>query len=121
MSPILFNIDAYMLALLIKRAKDDGQFSGIIPHLVDEGLSILQYADDTILFLDHDLDQAKSMKLLISVLEELSGLKINFHRSKIICCGVAKDFENQYTELFGCNSGEYPFNYLGIPMHHRKL
>jgi hypothetical protein len=75
MSPILFNAVADMLALLIKRAKDDGQFSGVIPHLVEDGLSILQYADDTILFLDHDLDQAKSMKLLLSVFEELSGLK----------------------------------------------
>jgi hypothetical protein len=103
MSPILFNRDAYMLALLIKRAKDDGKFSGIIPHLVVDGLSILQCADDTILFLDHDLDQAKSMKLLLSVFEELSGLKINFHKSKIICYGAAKDFENQYTELLGCN------------------
>jgi hypothetical protein len=121
MSPILFNAVADMLALLIKRAKDDGQFSGVIPHLVEDGLSILQYADDTILFLDHDLDQAKSMKLLLSVFEELSGLKINFHKSEIICYGTVKDFENQYTELFGCNSGEYPFKYLGIPMHHRKL
>jgi hypothetical protein len=69
MSPILFNIAADMLALLIKRAKYDGQFSGVISHLVEDGLSILQYADDTILFLDHDLDQAKSMKLLLSVLK----------------------------------------------------
>jgi hypothetical protein len=121
MSPILFNIVADMLALLTKRAKDDGQFSGVIPHLVEDGLSILQYADDTILFFNHDLDQAKIMKLLLSVFEDLSGLKINFHKSEIICFGGAKDFEDQYTELFGCNSGEYPFKYLGIPMHHRKL
>jgi hypothetical protein len=120
MSPILFNIAADMLVLLIKRAKDDGQFSGVIPHLVEDGLSTLQYADDTILFFDHDLDQAKSMELLLSVFEELYDLKMNFHKSEIICYG-AKDFENQYTKLFGCNSREYPLKYLGIPMHHRKL
>jgi hypothetical protein len=33
-----------MLALLIARAKDDGQVEGVIPHLVDSGLSVLQYA-----------------------------------------------------------------------------
>jgi hypothetical protein len=37
-----------MLAVLIKRAKTDGKIEGVIPHLVDDGLSILQYADDTI-------------------------------------------------------------------------
>jgi hypothetical protein len=35
MSPILFNIIAYMLAILIARAKEDGQVEGLIPHLVD--------------------------------------------------------------------------------------
>jgi hypothetical protein len=38
MSPILFNIIADMLAILIKRAKDDGKINEIIPHLVDDGL-----------------------------------------------------------------------------------
>jgi hypothetical protein len=41
MSPILFNIITDMLALLINRAKTDGQIRGVIPHLVDDGLSIL--------------------------------------------------------------------------------
>jgi hypothetical protein len=65
MSPILFNIVADMLALLINRVKTDGQIREVIPHLVDNGLSILQYADDTIIFLDHDLEQAKNLKLLL--------------------------------------------------------
>jgi mannosylglycoprotein endo-beta-mannosidase len=42
MSPILFNIITDMLALLINRAKADGQIRGVISHLVDDGLSILQ-------------------------------------------------------------------------------
>jgi hypothetical protein len=35
---------ADMLAIMIERAKSDGLFEGVIPHLVDGGLSILQYA-----------------------------------------------------------------------------
>ena len=101
MSPILFNIVADMLAILIKRAKDDGQIRGVIPHLVDDGLSILQYADDTILFLDHDIEQAKNLKLLLSVFEQMSGLKINFHKSEIFYYGQVKEFEEEYIELFG--------------------
>lgn len=46
---MLFNIVAEMLAILIKRAKQDDQIAGVVPHLVDGGLSILQYPDDTIL------------------------------------------------------------------------
>jgi hypothetical protein len=31
--------------------KVDGEIEGVVSHLVDRGLSILQYADDTILFM----------------------------------------------------------------------
>jgi hypothetical protein len=27
----------------------------------------------------------------------------------------------EYEQLFGCKKGTYPFLYLGIPMHYRKL
>jgi hypothetical protein len=78
LSPILFNIVVDMLAILINRAKGEGQFSGVIPNLVDDGLSILQYADDMILFMEHNFEQEKNMKLLLSAFEQLSTLKINF-------------------------------------------
>ena len=42
-------------------------------------------------------------------------------KSEIFCYGQTKEFEDEYIELFGCNAGEYPFRYLGIPMHHRQL
>jgi hypothetical protein len=29
--------------------------------------------------------------------------------------------ESQYTLLFGCDLVQYPFIYLGIPMHHKEL
>jgi hypothetical protein len=48
LSPILFNTVVDMLAILISRAKEVEQIQGVIPHLVDEGLSILQYTDDTV-------------------------------------------------------------------------
>jgi hypothetical protein len=35
LSLILFNIVADMLAIIINRAKEDGQVEGLIPHLVD--------------------------------------------------------------------------------------
>jgi len=104
MSHILFNIVADMLALLINRAKADGQIRGVIPHILDDGLSILQYVDDTIIFLDHDLEQAKNLKLLLCAFEHLSGLKINFHKSEIFCYGAATEMEESYTDLFGCNA-----------------
>jgi hypothetical protein len=64
LSPILFNIVVDISAILFNRAKTEGQISGVIPHILDDGLSILQYANDTILFVDHNFGQARNMKLL---------------------------------------------------------
>ena len=121
LSPLLFNLVADMLAILIERAKQDGQILGLVPHLVDGGIFILQYADDTIIFIDHDIEQAKNLKQLLCAFEQLFGLKINFHKSEVLCFGDARDLEYQYSQLFGCKIGSYPFRYLGIPMHYRKL
>ena len=115
----LFNIAVDMLAIIIAIAKEDGQVKGVV--LVEEGLSILQFPDDTIIFLDHDIDKAKSIKLLLCVFEQLSSLKINFHKSEIFFFRQAKQHELMYSSLFGCKLGSYPFRYVGIPMHFRKL
>jgi hypothetical protein len=48
-------------------------------------------------------------------------LKINFHKSQIYCFGNAKEVENDYKQLFGCESRTLPFKYLGIPIHFRIL
>ena len=47
----MYNIVVDMLMILIGRAKENGQVGGLVPHLVDGGVSILQYADGTIIFM----------------------------------------------------------------------
>jgi hypothetical protein len=71
--------------------------------------------------MDNDLERVKNMKLLLCAFEQLSGLKINFHKSELFCYGAAKEIESEYAHIFGCDLGSFPFRYLGIPMHHRKL
>src|SRR4051812_25882819 len=110
-----------MLAIMIERAKVDGQIEGLVSHLVDGGLSILQYADDTILFMEHDLEKARNLKLILSAFEQLSGLKINFRKSELYCFGDAQHDAVLYAELFGCGQGQFPISYLGIPIHYRRL
>jgi hypothetical protein len=127
---VIFNYDLlfiwvgiylYLTTALINRTKDLGQVVGVVPHLVDGGLSILQYADDTIIFMEDDLERAKNMKLVLCVFEQLSALKINFHKSELFYYGAAKGLELEYSDIFGCGVGSFLFKYLGIPMHHRKL
>jgi hypothetical protein len=121
LSPILFNVVADMLAVLIERSKEVSFVDGLLPDLVEGGLSILQYADDTILFLEDDLEKAKNLKMVLGAFEKLSGLKINFHKSEMFCFGETRERAAEYVNLFGCKEGAFPFRYLGIPMSYRKL
>ena len=100
MSPILFNIVVDMLTILIGRAKDAGQVGSLVPHLVDGGVSVLQYADDTIIFIEHALEKVRNMKLVLCLFEQLTELKINFHKSELFCFGRANEEHEAYKQLF---------------------
>ncbi|WVZ97109.1 hypothetical protein U9M48_042666 [Paspalum notatum var. saurae] len=86
LSPILYNIMVDMLALIIARANNNGQVKGAIP----------QYADDTVIFLDHDLEQSKTYEIDFIMRNPL--------------CGVV-----------WLQTGSYPFRYLGLSMYYKKI
>ena len=50
--------------------------------------------------MEHDIEKARNLKLILSAFEQLSGLKINFHKSELFCFGEAQDEATQYAELF---------------------
>lgn len=72
-------------------------------------------------FLQHDLAKAANLKLLLITFEQVSGLKINYHKSELFGFGLTEEEETLYLSLFRCQKGGFPFRYLGIPMHYRKL
>jgi hypothetical protein len=45
--------------------------------------------------MEHDLEKANNMKLLLCAFELISGLKINFHKSEIFCFGEAKELKDR--------------------------
>jgi hypothetical protein len=82
--PILFNFVADGLTRMIHKAQSNGPFSGLIDHIIPNGVVVLQYADDTIICLKHDIFKARNLKLLLYMYEMMAGLKINFHKSEIL-------------------------------------
>ncbi|XP_024311805.1 uncharacterized protein LOC112269369, partial [Brachypodium distachyon] len=100
LSPLLFNIIAEGLTMLINKAKRSR---------VD-----CWYADYTILLLQDDLEQARDLKFILYIFEKVYGLKINFHKSELYYLGDAALRSSAYSEIFTCSVGDFPFTYLGI-------
>jgi hypothetical protein len=69
----------------------------------------------------HDFEKARNLKLILAAFEQVSGLKINFHKSELFCFGAAQHEASQYADLFGCGQGQFPIRYLGIPIHYQRL
>lgn len=91
LSPLLFNLVGDALAHILNKEKMKGFIRGLVPHLVSGGLTQLQYADHTILFLEYDDQSITNLKFLLYCFEWLTGLKINYHKSEVLVMGAGKE------------------------------
>lgn len=94
---------------------------GLAPDLIPNGVAVLQYADDTIICLEHDLEKAVNLRLLLYTFEMMSGLKANFHKSEILTIGGDDHINKSYAELFNCDISHFPLKYLGMPVSFTAL
>jgi hypothetical protein len=51
------------------------------------GVTHLQFADDRVIRLETDEDSIENTKFLLYCFENMSGLKINYHKSEVIVLG----------------------------------
>ncbi|XP_071694930.1 uncharacterized protein [Rutidosis leptorrhynchoides] len=116
LSPFLFLIAAEGLNLIVKRACRDGLYKGVEVGIDKVGLSHLQFADDTIFIGEWQSQNFCNLVKILKCFENLSGLKINFHKSVLYGLGVASiDIEGLASRV-GCKVGDLPFIYLGLPV-----
>ena len=81
----------------------------------------MQYADDTLLFLENNLESAKNLKWLLSCFEQISGLRINFHKCDLVSINVKEEEAQKVAHALSCGLRSSPLKYLGFPLHHSNL
>ena len=122
LSPLLFNLISEVLSKLLSKALEKEIFKGIsCPG--GSMISHLQFADDTLLFIDSDPKSIRGLKRVLSCFELISGLKINYDKSNIY--GFHEDHRviSDWSSILGCKIGTGPFKYLGttIGLSPRRL
>jgi hypothetical protein len=120
LSPFLFNFMAEALSLILTKAAGAGHIQGVVPHLIPGGITHLQYADDTLILVQYNEQQIANLKFLLMCFEDMSGLKINYHKSEVIVMGQPEDIQHRVADMLNCNLGTFPFTYLGLPMETTK-
>jgi hypothetical protein len=119
-APFLFNMAANSLSKMVSLAQQNGLITGLANNLVENGIALLQYADDTILLIQDNADQAVNLKLILYIFETMFGLKINFEKSEVMMVLDDEEKAQFFASLFNCQQGSWPIKYLGTPVCARR-
>ena len=116
MTPFLFLIVAQGLVGLVKQATRKNLFSGLKVGDKKVEVNLLQFADDTLFVCESNVQNILSIKAMLRCFELSSGLKVNFHKSKIGAIGVDMYEVKMYSGILHCSLMDIPFTYLGLPI-----
>lgn len=114
-SPLLFVLAADLLQSMTNRALSNGILSLPIPTH-DLKFPIIQYADDTLIIMKACQKEIFNLKGILQSYSESTGLKINYQKSCMIHINVPEEDKDILSKTFGCQSGNLPFTYLGLPV-----
>jgi hypothetical protein len=88
--------------MLMKTARK-GYILGFMNNMYPEGVISLQYADDTLLFLNHGYQEACHVKWLMIFYEQISGMKINYSKSGLVLVNLEEEETIQYERFYAVN------------------
>jgi len=114
LAPFLFTVVAEGLAGLVRQASKINILSGLKIGSKKVYVTFLQYADDTLFFCEESWSNVVSMKAILRGFEIASGLKINFHKSRLVGINVENTSLSCYSKILNCGLLRYPFKYLGL-------
>ena len=116
LSPLLLVLATDFLQTIVNHAKSIGLLNLPLSLPSHSDFPILQYADDTLIFMRGDLSEPTHLKEILTNFAEASGVRVNYEKSMMIPINIADDRLNLLANSFGCSTGSLPFTYLGLPL-----
>jgi len=117
LSPFLFLLAAERFNVIMLAVIAAGLFNG---YRVGRDnalcLSHLQFAEDTLIIGYKSWLNVRSMQAVLLLFEQVSGLKVNFHKSMITGVNVSDSWLYEAAMVLNCRVGSLPFVYLGLPI-----
>ncbi|XP_010249422.1 PREDICTED: uncharacterized protein LOC104591963 [Nelumbo nucifera] len=101
-----------ILTFFCKKAAESGDWEGFSMVSGGEKVNILQFADDTVCFVDASPSQVELILGILSWFEVIIGLKVNWNKSQIIPVGLVSNFA-KCAGFLTCQIETLPVKYLG--------
>jgi hypothetical protein len=121
LSPFLFNLVGDGLSKMLAKATNEGLVKGLLDDFKPGGIVSLQYADDTILFSKAEESAVKNLKCVLMWYEQISGMRINFHKSELVPLNLDQEEAHRFAHIFSCPLGNFSIKYLGVPLRYDNL
>ncbi|GJY56796.1 putative RNA-directed DNA polymerase [Tanacetum coccineum] len=115
LSPFLFIIAIEALNVALLNACNN-TFHGVKVGKDNIHVSQLQFADDALIMGEWSWLNAMNLSRILTCFNLASGLKINFHKSKLYGVGVTTLEVNSLASMIGCLPSNFPCTYLGLPI-----
>lgn len=74
------------------------------------------YADDVFIFSRGDVHSLKNLMVFLKSYGKASGQNISLEKSSFFCGRYAASRKSIIQSILGCNEGDFPFTYLGVPI-----
>jgi hypothetical protein len=91
-----------ILSRMLQKADSANLIRGLGCELVEGGVISLQYAADTILFIDKNEEGVRNLKSILTCFEMMSVMRINFHKSEVVPINISDQDESKFfADIFG--------------------
>jgi len=82
---------------------------------------VLQYADDTLIFLNCSNDAIAQTKHILHLFELATELSINYHKTTFLPIAINPGRAKELADSFGTTVSTFPQTYLGLPLSPTKV
>ena len=115
LAPLLFILAADTLAVCTERLCMRGLLASFQTAGRPGGVPLLQYADDTIYFMEGSVAAAEKVSALLDMFSDFSGLSLNRAKSTFIGFGMSAEERDRCPRILDTPVGSLPIRYLGLP------
>ncbi|GKA11042.1 putative RNA-directed DNA polymerase [Tanacetum coccineum] len=114
--PFLFILAVEALNVVFLEARNKSIFLGAEVGKDKVPISHLQFVDDALIVGQWSLPNARNLSRILTCFHLVSGLKVNFNKSKLFGIRVSSSELNSIACSIGCQPSQLPCTYLGLPI-----
>ncbi|GKV27354.1 hypothetical protein SLEP1_g36534 [Rubroshorea leprosula] len=120
LSTYVFVVCMEVLSHMLNKAAEEGKFA-YHPKCKNVQLTHLCFANNLMIFTDGSLASLNAIDAVLTHFYKVSGLRVNYAKSELFCCGLSTSHTQLLVEKFGFKIGTLPVRYLGVPLITGKL